>query len=53
LLRRAADRGVTFIDTADSYGPGVSETLIAKALYPYPAELVIASKGGLTRAGPG
>jgi len=44
---------VTFIDTADSYGPGVSETLIAKALYPYPVELVIASKGGLTRSGPG
>jgi pyridoxine 4-dehydrogenase len=53
LLRRAVDSGVTFIDTADSYGPGVSETLIAKALYPYPAGLVIASKGGLTRAGPG
>ena len=53
LLRRAVDKGVTFIDTADSYGPGVSETLIAKALYPYPAGLVIASKGGLTRPGPG
>jgi pyridoxine 4-dehydrogenase len=53
LLRRIADKGVTFIDTADSYGPGVSEALIAKALYPYPAELVIASKGGLTRPGPG
>jgi pyridoxine 4-dehydrogenase len=53
LLRRVADSGVTFIDTADSYGPGASETLIAKALYPYPAELVIASKGGLTRPGPG
>ena len=53
LLRRVADSGVTFIDTADSYGPGVSETLIAKALYPYPTELVIASKGGLTRSGPG
>jgi pyridoxine 4-dehydrogenase len=53
LLRRVADSGVTFIDTADSYGPGVSETLIAKALYPYPVELVIASKGGLTRPGPG
>jgi pyridoxine 4-dehydrogenase len=53
LLRRVTDSGVTFIDTADSYGPGVSETLIAKALYPYPAELVIASKGGLTRPGPG
>jgi pyridoxine 4-dehydrogenase len=53
LLRRVVDKGVTFIDTADSYGPGVGETLIAKALYPYPAGLVIASKGGLTRPGPG
>ena len=53
LLRRAVEKGVSFIDTADSYGPGVSETLIAKALYPYPAGLVIASKGGLTRPGPG
>ena len=53
LLRRAVDNGVNFIDTADSYGPGVSETLIAKALHPYPAELVIASKGGFTRPGPG
>ena len=53
LLRRVADRGVSFIDTADSYGPEVSETLIAKALYPFPAGLVIASKGGLTRPGPG
>jgi pyridoxine 4-dehydrogenase len=53
LLRRVVEKGVTFIDTADSYGPGVSETLIAKALYPYPAGLVIASKGGLTRSGPG
>jgi len=52
LLRRVADKGVTFIDTADSYGPGISETLIAKALYPYPAGLVIATKGGLTRPGP-
>ena len=52
LLRRVVDRGVTFIDTADSYGPGISETLIAKALYPYPAELVVATKGGLTRPGP-
>jgi len=52
LLRRVVDRGVSFIDTADSYGPGVSETLIAKALYPYPAELVVASKGGLTRPSP-
>src|SRR5215831_1421519 len=53
LLRRAVDKGVTFIDTADSYGPEVSETLIAKALHPYPVGLVIASKGGLTRSGPG
>jgi pyridoxine 4-dehydrogenase len=53
LLRRAVERGVTFIDTADSYGPGVSETLIVKALYPYPEGLVIASKGGFTRPGPG
>jgi pyridoxine 4-dehydrogenase len=53
LLRRSVDKGVTFIDTADSYGPGVSETLIAEALHPYPAGLVIASKGGLTRPGPG
>jgi pyridoxine 4-dehydrogenase len=53
LLRRAVDMGVTFIDTADSYGPSVSETLIAKALYPYPPGLVIASKGGFTRPGPG
>jgi len=53
LFRSVVDKGVTFIDTADSYGPGVSETLIAKALYPYPAGLVIASKGGMTRSGPG
>ena len=52
LLRRAVDRGVNFIDTADSYGPEVSETLIARALYPYPAGLVIASKGGFVRPGP-
>jgi pyridoxine 4-dehydrogenase len=52
LLRRAVDEGVSFIDTADSYGPDVSETLIAKALHPYPAGLVIASKGGFTRPGP-
>ena len=53
LLRRAVDRGVDFIDTADSYGPDVSEALIAKALHPYPAHLVIASKGGFVRPGPG
>jgi pyridoxine 4-dehydrogenase len=53
LLRHVADRGAMLIDTADSYGPEVSEALIAKALYPYQAGLVIASKGGLTRRGPG
>jgi aryl-alcohol dehydrogenase-like predicted oxidoreductase len=53
VLRRAVDRGVTFIDTADSYGPDVSETLIAEALAPYPDDLVIATKGGLERTGPG
>jgi aryl-alcohol dehydrogenase-like predicted oxidoreductase len=52
-LRRAVDLGVNFIDTADSYGPDVSETLIAEALHPYPDELVIATKGGLLRPGPG
>jgi aryl-alcohol dehydrogenase-like predicted oxidoreductase len=52
LLRRVAESGVTFIDTADSYGPAVSEELIAKALHPYPAGLVIATKGGLERPGP-
>lgn len=53
VLRRAVELGVTLIDTADSYGPEVSETLIAEALHPYPAGLVIATKGGLTRSGPG
>ncbi len=52
-LRRAVDLGVTFIDTADSYGPDVSEQLIAEALHPYPDDLVIATKGGLVRPGPG
>lgn len=52
-LRRAVDLGVNFIDTADSYGPDVSETLIAAALQPYPDGLVIATKGGLVRPGPG
>lgn len=52
VLRRAVELGVDFIDTADSYGPKVSETLIAEALRPYPAGLVIASKGGLLRDGP-
>jgi aryl-alcohol dehydrogenase-like predicted oxidoreductase len=53
VLRRAADLGVDLIDTADAYGPFVSEDLIAEALYPYPDGLVIATKGGFTRAGPG
>jgi pyridoxine 4-dehydrogenase len=53
LLRHAVRLGVTFIDTADSYGPGVSEELIAEALAPYHDGLVIATKGGLTRPGPG
>jgi pyridoxine 4-dehydrogenase len=53
VLRRALELGVNFIDTADSYGPHVSETLIAEALFPYPEDLVIASKGGLERTGPG
>src|SRR5918999_2323360 len=53
LLRRAVERGVNFIDTADSYGPEVSEKLIADALHPSPDGLVIATKGGLLRDGPG
>ena len=52
VLRRAVELGVNLIDTADSYGPEVSERLIAEALYPYPEELVIATKGGLDRPGP-
>ena len=52
-LRRAVELDVNFIDTADSYGPEVSETLIAETLYPYPEDLVIATKGGLVRPGPG
>ena len=52
VLKRALELGVNFIDTADSYGPFVSEDLIAEALHPYPAGLVIATKGGLTRQGP-
>jgi pyridoxine 4-dehydrogenase len=52
VLKRAVELGVNFIDTADSYGPHVSEELIAEALYPYPENLVIATKGGLTRTGP-
>jgi pyridoxine 4-dehydrogenase len=52
VLRRAVDLGVNFIDTADSYGPYVSEELIAEALAPYPKDLVIATKGGWNRPGP-
>ncbi|MFC3962608.1 aldo/keto reductase [Nocardia jiangsuensis] len=53
VLRRAVELGVNFIDTADSYGPFVSERLIREALHPYADDLVIATKGGLTRSGPG
>jgi aryl-alcohol dehydrogenase-like predicted oxidoreductase len=53
VLRRVLELGVNLIDTADSYGPYVSEELIAEALHPYPAGLVIATKGGLERSGPG
>lgn len=53
VLRRTVELGVDFIDTADSYGPNVSEELIAEALHPYPEGLVIATKGGLERTGPG
>ena len=53
VLRRAVELGVTFIDTADSYGPHVSEELIREALHPYADDLVIATKAGLTRHGPG
>ncbi|MEU6477606.1 aldo/keto reductase [Streptomyces sp. NPDC047017] len=49
VLRRAVERGVTLIDTADNYGPSVAEELVARALYPYPADLVIATKGGVVR----
>src|ERR1700694_198473 len=52
VLRRAVELDINFIDTADSYGPNVSEELIAEALYPYPAGLVIATKGGWNRPGP-
>jgi aryl-alcohol dehydrogenase-like predicted oxidoreductase len=52
VLRRAVDLGINFIDTADSYGPFVSERLIAQALYPYPKGVVIATKAGLQRSGP-
>jgi pyridoxine 4-dehydrogenase len=53
VIRRASRLGVTLIDTADSYGPGVSEELLAEALYPYPHGLVIATKGGFVRRGGG
>src|SRR5882762_8177415 len=52
VVRRAVELGVNFIDTADSYGPDVSESIIAEALYPYPEGVVIATKGGLERPGP-
>jgi aryl-alcohol dehydrogenase-like predicted oxidoreductase len=52
VLRRAVELGINFIDTADSYGPSVSEEIIAEALHPYPANLVIATKGGFDRTGP-
>jgi pyridoxine 4-dehydrogenase len=52
VLRRAVELGVNFIDTADSYGPNISEELIAEALHPYPKGLVIATKGGFLRTGP-
>ncbi|MBD0319298.1 MAG: aldo/keto reductase, partial [Gemmatimonadetes bacterium] len=52
VLRRAVELGINLIDTAESYGPHVSEELIAEALHPYPAGLVIATKGGFERTGP-
>ncbi len=52
VLKKAVDLGVNFIDTADSYGPYISEEIIAEALHPYPSDLVIATKGGLVRTGP-
>src|SRR5215468_10493520 len=51
-LRKAVDVGVNLIDTAESYGPHISEALIAEALYPYPRDLVVATKGGYNRSGP-
>ena len=53
VVRAAVEQGVDFIDTADSYGPAVSEEIIAEALHPYPENLVIATKAGFTRTGPG
>jgi pyridoxine 4-dehydrogenase len=52
VLRRAVELGVTFIDTADSYGPGDNEQIISRALYPYPDGLVVSTKGGMLRSGP-
>ena len=52
LLRRCLELGINLLDTADAYGPGIAEELIAEALHPYPADLIIATKGGLTRQGP-
>ena len=52
VLRRAVELGVQFIDTADSYGPHVAEDIIREALHPYPNQIVIATKAGLTRNGP-
>ncbi|MFJ2008569.1 aldo/keto reductase [Streptomyces chartreusis] len=52
VLRRAVERGVNFIDTADSYGPAHNEQIIRKALHPYPEDLAIATKGGMLRTGP-
>ncbi|MEV0381446.1 aldo/keto reductase [Nonomuraea sp. NPDC050643] len=52
VLRRAVERGVTLVDTADNYGPDLAEELVARALHPYPEELVIATKGGVVRTGP-
>src|SRR5215210_696978 len=53
VLRRLPELGINFVDTADSYGPEVSERLIGETLYPYPEDLVLATKGGLVRPGPG
>src|SRR3954467_13147681 len=53
VLRRAVELGVTLIDTAHAYGPGFNEALIAEALHPYPHDLVIATKGGIAKVGPG
>jgi pyridoxine 4-dehydrogenase len=52
VLRRAVERGVTLLDTADNYGPDIAEELVARALYPYPDHLVVATKGGVVRTGP-